>query len=394
MRQRKKLLFLTGTRADYGKIKSILRIVKASGFFKAHIFITGMHTLSKYGFTAEEVTTDHLFDATYTYINQNHADSMDVILAKTMIGLSDYVKESKPDLIVVHGDRVEALAGALVGSLNNIPVAHIEGGEVSGTVDELLRHAITKLSHIHFVANTRAQQRLLQLGESQASIYVIGSPDIDIMRSSGLPDIKTVQNKYQISFNKYAVVLFHPVTTETNDLKNYTTIFVNALLESQLNYVVIGPNNDLGSDIITRVFEQIIGHARFRYIPSMRFEYFLMLMKCASFVIGNSSAGVREAPIFGVPSINLGTRQRNRSSAKTIINARFCKREILSAVSKAVQIEDRESIFEFGDGTSAEKFLDCITQEKLWKATTQKYFNDLPSLLSTANQNTKEECLL
>ena len=146
----RKLLFVTGTRADFGKLKPLIRESKKMPGFTPEIFVTGMHMLQRFGSTWEEVVWSDLAPV-HPFVNQSPGDTMDVVLAKTVMGLSDFVKESRPDLIIVHGDRVEALAGAIVGSLSNIRVAHIEGGELSGTVDEVLRHAVSKLSHWHFV---------------------------------------------------------------------------------------------------------------------------------------------------------------------------------------------------------------------------------------------------
>src|SRR5690606_22832815 len=178
---RKKILFITGTRADFGKLKPLINVIKSSSDFEYKIFGTGMHMLSKYGNTIHEISKSGFADNLFEYMNQVEGEPMEVILANIIVGVSRYLHENPVDLIVVHGDRVEALAGATVGALRNILVAHIEGGELSGTVDELMRHAITKLSHLHFVASDVARKRLLQLGESEDSIFVIGSPDIDVM---------------------------------------------------------------------------------------------------------------------------------------------------------------------------------------------------------------------
>src|SRR6478609_6671196 len=161
---RKKILFLTGTRADFGKIKSLISILENHSTFEVFVFVTGMHLQETYGYTLIEIERCG-FGNIYTFENHTHETTMDLTLAKTIEGLSAYVKSCNPDMIVIHGDRVEALAGAIVGSLNNILVAHIEGGEVSGTIDELIRHAISKLSHVHFVANDAAKNRLIQMGE-------------------------------------------------------------------------------------------------------------------------------------------------------------------------------------------------------------------------------------
>jgi len=196
---------MSGTRADFGKLKPLIKKVDEAENQCAEIFVTGMHMLALYGQTSLEVEKSG-FRNIYKYINQRDEDGMDIVLAKTIQGLSDYVKESPPDLMVVHGDRVEAMAGAIVGSLNNILVAHIEGGEVSGTIDELIRHAVSKLSHIHFVSNEKAKQRLIQLGELSSSIFVIGSPDLDVMNASTLPAIDDVRKKYEIPFKQFHIL--------------------------------------------------------------------------------------------------------------------------------------------------------------------------------------------
>ena len=159
-------------------------------------------------------------------------------------------------MIIVHGDRVEALAAAIVGALNNVKVAHIEGGEVSGSVDELMRHAITKMANIHFVSNKQAYKRLVQLGEHKNKIYDIGSPDIDIMRSKILPKFNIMSKRYKIPFQDYGILLFHPVTSEINDLKKQSKILVDAILKSNRNLIIIYPNNDHGSDQILNEYEK------------------------------------------------------------------------------------------------------------------------------------------
>src|SRR5690606_26359348 len=163
------------------------------------------------------------------YINQNPNTPMDIALSNTITGLTHYIQEIKPDLIVVHGDRLEALAGAIVGAFNNIRVAHIEGGEVSGTIDESIRHAITKFAHLHFVSNEESKKRIVQLGENPDHVYVIGSPDIDIMHSQNLPSLLKAKERYNIKFDHYSIAIYHPVTTENEYLKQRIKVFVESL---------------------------------------------------------------------------------------------------------------------------------------------------------------------
>jgi UDP-N-acetylglucosamine 2-epimerase (hydrolysing) len=372
----KRVVFLTGTRADFGKLKPLIKVIDECPGFELHLFVTGMHMLTKYGYTCAEVENAG-YGRIHKYINQNQNDSMDSVLGKTITGFSDYVKEIRPDMIVVHGDRIEALGGAIVGSLNNIYVSHIEGGEVSGTIDELIRHAVTKMSHWHFVANENAAKRLIQLGEEKCNIFTIGSPDIDIMNSNDLPVLDDVRTHYDIEFDQYSILLYHPVTTDSApSIVSETEDLLAELIASNRCYVVLYPNNDLGSDLILNAFDQLRGNVKFRVIPSMRFEYFLTLMKNAEFLIGNSSAGIREAPHFGVPAINIGSRQENRASSQMIINC-LPNRIAIRAAIKTAAACDRVSDQQFGDGNSAELYLSVIEEDAIWKRGTQKYFVDM-----------------
>jgi UDP-N-acetylglucosamine 2-epimerase (hydrolysing) len=369
------IVFVTGTRADFGKLKPLIGRVVASGAFEYHIFATGMHMLSRYGSTVSEIAQS--FDHIYPYLNQDPFGSrgMDLALANTIQGLGHWLREFSADLIVVHGDRIEALAGATVGALQNVLVAHIEGGEVSGTVDELLRHAISKLSHLHFVANEESRNRLLQMGEQPDAIFVIGSPDIDVMLSSWLPTLQEVKRHYEITFDDYCIFMYHPVTTELAGLEERAAGMWKALVESNRNFVVIHPNNDSGSEILLRELNQCTGNPRFRCLPSMRFESFLTLMKNSQAVVGNSSAGIREAPVYGVPTINIGTRQRNRFVHNSIKNVPDDPAAILNAL-QSVPARFAPSLH-FGEGDSADRFMDILHDDALWRTPKQKQFHDL-----------------
>ena len=371
----KRILFLTGTRADFGKIKSLINILQQDIEFDVRIFITGMHMHALYGSTCKEVEMCG-YKNIFKYINHTSEKTMDLTLARTIEGLSSYIKEFPVELIVVHGDRVEALAGAIVGSLNNILVAHVEGGELSGTIDDLIRHAVSKMSHIHFVCNDQAKQRLIQLGECKNAIFNIGSPDMDLMFSENLPDIQEVKRYYEIPFDQYAIVMYHPVTTEYNMIEEHVENLVSALLADDHHYVVIYPNNDLGSNYILRPYRRFFGNSRFRIFPSIRFEYFLTLLKFSDFLIGNSSAGIREAPVYGIPSIDIGTRQKNRASATSIINCGETRGNILKAIQKVGQVET-ECSNQFGNGNSNELFYKILKTDELWKLSKQKEFNDI-----------------
>lgn len=375
MSKTKKILFLTGTRADFGKIKSLITILEQESNFEVFVFVTGMHLQKEYGYTLIEIERCN-FENVHAFENHTHETTMDLTLAKTIEGLSAYSKTINPDMIIVHGDRVETLAGAIVGSLNNILVAHIEGGEISGTVDELIRHSVSKLSHIHFVSNENAANRLKQMGEINSSIHAIGSPDIDIMFSNSLPNLDVAKAYYQITFDSYAIAMFHPVTTEAKEMERYANDFVQALLHDTHNYVVVFPNNDLGTNTILEAYKKLGNHSRFRIFPSLRFEYFLTLLKNAQFIIGNSSAGIREAPYYGIPIINIGTRQQNRAVHAEIINVDYN----INSISEALKIIDNQQVeitkSDFGQGNSTALFLEALQNKDTWTINHQKQFKD------------------
>ncbi|WP_315121941.1 UDP-N-acetylglucosamine 2-epimerase [uncultured Clostridium sp.] len=375
---KKKVLFLTGTRADYGKLKSLMKEVDQHEGFELYVFITGMHMLSKYGSTFSEIEKDG-FKNIYKYINQASNSGMDIALSNTLLGLSNYVAELKPDLIVIHGDRLEALAGAIIGSFNNIKVAHIEGGEVSGTIDESIRHAITKFSHLHFVSNEDAKMRVMQLGEKEEDIYIIGSPDIDIMYSSDLPTLEKVKKRYDLFFENYSILMYHSVTTEIHRLNENVKELVDSILESKENYVVVYPNNDIGTEIILEEYERFKDNSKIKVYPSIRFEYFLTLLKNCKFIIGNSSAGIREAGVYGIPSVDIGNRQQGRydvNNDHNIIHVKEEKTDILNGISMVKQTKvGANSIF--GNGNSHKKFIRILEKKEIWERNFNKKFVDI-----------------
>ncbi len=376
--RKRKLVFLTGTRAEYGKMKSLIKKVEESENFDVYLFITGMHMLPKYGMTFREIEKSNHKAQLYNFKNQTNETKMDITLSNTILGFSNFVNEIKPDMIIIHGDRIEALAGAIVGALNNILVSHIEGGEISGTIDELIRHSITKLSHVHFVANDEAKKRVIQMGEENASIFTIGSPDVDIMVSKKLPTFKELKDRYKIKYEEYSIFIYHSVVTDLKNLKRNISTVLEALIESKKNYVVIYPNNDEGSSTIIDAYNILKNNNKFMIFPSIRFEYFLVLLKNSKFIIGNSSIGVRGANVYGVVSVNIGTRQNNRNkfAGNGVMNVNEDKIEIIDKIN-SINVEKINPNYYFGDGKSSNKFLNIICDEKVWNIPHQKIFIDI-----------------
>ena len=372
---RKKILFVTSTRADYGKLKPIILSVQKNKKFTSRVFVTGMHNIKLYGSTVGELIVDKI-KGIYFHKNQNKFSKMDEILINTIRGFSPFLKKFRPDLVIIHGDRIEPLACALSSLLNNFLVAHVEGGEVSGTVDEMLRHAISKISQIHLVSNKIAKKRLIQMGENRKNIHIVGSPDVDIILSNFLPSLKKVKKRYDIKFDKFAIAILHPVTTNVDNLKKESQIFFKTLYNTKNNYVVIYPNNDHGSKVILNELLKYKNYKKFKIFPSIRFEYYLTLLKNSKFIIGNSSSGIMEAPYYGVSTINLGDRQKNRLKSKLIKNSSFSEKNIIKLIKF---VENRKILKKnfFGEGKSAEKILKLLRSNKIWKISNQKNFIDI-----------------
>ena len=368
------LLFVTGTRADYGKLEPLAIAARDAGF-NVTFFVTGMHMLESYGMTKIEVS--RLQGVTvHEYVNQQEGDPQDLALAKTITGFSEYVNRTQPDLIILHGDRVEALAGALVAATNYIRSAHIEGGEVSGTIDEIFRHCNSKLAYCHFVSSEPAALRVRALGEPPELIFTIGSPELDFHAKSSGVAIHEVLSHYDIPFDDYGICIFHPVTSESASMAAQAQSLYGALEKSQRNFVLILPNNDPGSgdiiDVINRMPQQ-----RFRIIPSMRFSYFSELMKNANAMIGNSSAGVREAPFLGIPSLDIGSRQTDRSIAPSVSS---CDAMNIEAINEFLQQQWGKKHTPhkgYGEGQAAKKFVQALSDEQFWQHSMQKRFRDL-----------------
>ena len=369
----KRLLFVTGTRADFGKLEPLAKAAQDAGFLVS-FFITGMHMMKRYGETRLEVKRFAGADF-FEFVNQREGDALDFILSKTILGFSDFVHEHRPDLVIIHGDRVEALAASIVCAMRYIRSAHVEGGEVSGTIDESIRHCNTKLCATHFVSSESAKARVLALGESPERVFNIGSPELDThARPSGV-SIQEVKARYAIPFDDFGIAVFHPVTSEQDTIGAQAQSLFGALEASGKCFVVIAPNNDPGTEDIFAVLEKLPPE-RFRLIPSMRFNYFSELMKNAAVMVGNSSAGVREAPFLGLPSLDVGTRQHQRAQAASVTICSAFDVSVISAFLKLRWAIPTYTDQAFGQGLASVQFVSVLQQAEYWMQSQQKVFSE------------------
>lgn len=365
----KRILFISGTRADFGKLDPLAAAAEENGF-EVLFLVCGMHMIPRHGLTKNEVVKRY---QTFECVNQKDGDSLDLILTKSISSFSDIFRIVEPDLVIHHGDRVEAFASSIVCATNFIRSAHIEGGEVSGTIDEVFRHCNSKLSDIHFVSSREASDLLVNLGEPPHKINIIGSPELDVHAKSIEIELNEVLDRYEIDFDEYGIAIFHPVFSEQKLIGNHAQSFFDAIEGSGKNFVIIEPNNDDGSDVIRAVLDQKRGNKRLRILPSMRFSYFSRLLRGAKLFIGNSSVAVREAPFLGIASISIGTRQNGRTKNKDVVIIEEIDRDHIEASINRDWGLNRPVSKEFGVGGSSEKFVEALKAID-WTASLQKKF--------------------
>lgn len=372
----KKILFLTWTRADYWKIRSLIREVDKHNNFESYVFVTWMHMLWKYGFTSKEVIAEN-HQNIYLNINQHIWEKPEIVIANTITNLSQYIHEIKPDLIIIHWDRVEALAWVIAWTFANILVAHVEWWESSGSIDESVRHSISKLSHIHFVANEKSANKLENIWEKRDHIYSIWSPDFDAMFGNELNNIKDLKTKYDIPFEEYWIFIFHSVTTETLNFEEYCKNVLDGLIKSNKKFILIYPNNDPSSDIVINYFDKYVTDKEFknsyRIFESIPFNDFLTILKNAKLMVWNSSAWIRQAPTLWVPTVNIWSRQNNRNDWETIYNVWYDSKEVTNKINEIWESnKDYPQCLTFGDWKAWERFIKILENESFWNTPIQK----------------------
>jgi UDP-hydrolysing UDP-N-acetyl-D-glucosamine 2-epimerase len=281
------------------------------------------------------------------------------------------IKKIKPDIILLLGDRAEMLAGAIVGVYLSIPVAHIHGGERTSTVDEMARHAISKLSHIHFVATEDARNRLLQMGEDKRRIFISGAPGLSSILRERLYSAKEITAKYRLDFKRpFFLVLQHPVTAEVEDSARQMQETLEAIRELGHQAVVIYPNADAGGRQMVRVIKRYRKFPFIRIYKSLPRKDYLSLLRAATALIGNSSSGIIEAPAFKLAAVNIGSRQDGRERAANLIDVGYDKEQISSAIRKIIRNKDFKNTVKrcksvYGDGKAAGKITRVLSKIRI-----------------------------
>ncbi|MFQ6178953.1 UDP-N-acetylglucosamine 2-epimerase [Bacillus paranthracis] len=374
----KKILVVTGTRADYGIYYPILNAIQNESDYQLELLVTSMHLSPEFGNTIEEIKKDG-FSIVATVDNllqgSNHAN-MAKSIALAILGMTQAFENNRPDFVVVLGDRGEMLGASIAASHMNIPVIHFHGGEVSGTIDESVRHAISKLSHIHMVATEGSKQRLLKMGEDSWRIHVVGAPRIETIQNTDLPSFDDIKKRYELDTNEYYLFVYHPVTTETSQLEKEMKNIFKALLESKEDIICILPNSDAGQDIINSYYSKLSNYEKVHFVKNFNQLDYLTILKNAKAMIGNSSSGIIEAASFKIPVINIGTRQCGRERSKNTIDVNADYDEIKEALKRINSLDftnvvrDAENIY--GKGNTSENFLKIIKSIRINKELIQK----------------------
>ena len=364
---KRKISVTTGTRAEYGLIRPVLKKISKSRKLELFLIVSGMHLSKKHGLSINEIKKDGF--KIYSKIDMiPKGDSgfhMASSVGEGILQFSKVFKKLKPDINLVLGDRDEVLASSMAAYHMNIPNAHIHGGDITGAgIDEYNRHAITKISNIHFPATKKSKNRIIRMGENSKTVFLTGSPAIDEITNNKISDKQTLEKKYGIRFsNNEILVVQHPVTSNSQKTENYIKNILDAIVKEQKTTIAIAPNSDAGNKIIFSYIKKYSKKYSFiKYYPTIpRADYLGMLKNC-KLLLGNSSSGIIEGSYFDIPIIQVGIRQHNRETGKNIIvTTGDTTEDISSAIKKAFKLKKLKKKKKiYGHGKSSKKIVQVL----------------------------------
>ncbi|WP_227887218.1 UDP-N-acetylglucosamine 2-epimerase [Cytobacillus oceanisediminis] len=371
----KKIVVVTGTRADYGIYTPLLKEIQQHQSFELGLLVTGMHLSPAYGYTINEIKKDghNIIGTVEILIQGDSHGNMARSIGLGILGMTQALEGYKPELIFVLGDRGEMLAATIAGAFLNIPVAHLHGGELSGSIDESVRHAITKLAHIHFAATKRSAQRLVMLGEEEWRINRVGALRLDTIFNTHLPSLQEVGQKHNIEFLKdknYFLLVFHPVTTEKNSLKQQIKNVLQVLLKQKKPIICILPNSDAGTEEIMSIYSSYKS-MNIKYIINFNHLDYLTVLKHSIALIGNSSSGIIEAASFFIPVLNIGSRQNGREKGLNVVdsepNIHSIERGLIKINDPNFQNQINKMKNLYGDGNASKRIIEVLEKMEFTK---------------------------
>lgn len=358
-------------RANYGRIKSVLHAISAHPDLELNLLIGASALVDKYGNFMDVLHSDG-FEANATLYSTLEGTTPEAMVNSTgllLIELSTVFSLFKPDIVVAIADRYEAMATAIAGAYMNIPVAHVQGGEITGSIDESVRHAITKMSHIHFPATQASKERLLKLGEAPETIHFVGCPSIDV-----IADFPLDFNPDDIAFlhqivpgldlaQPYILLIQHPVTTEFMDSTWQIRQTLDALDRVKKPIIFLHPNVDAGSDAIMESVEQYKENGHWQHVHLVNgfpVELYAKLMKNCACIVGNSSSAIREGAYLGVPAVNIGSRQRGRERGTNVVDVPYEAEAIKCAILSQIEQRKYASVILYGDGKAGKRIANVL----------------------------------
>lgn len=379
----RKIAVVTGTRAEYGILKPLLRKIEKSSDLELNLIVTGLHLLKKYGLTIKEIEKDGFEIA--GIVEMYDDDEEDITyhgkaLAKGIAGFTSLLSKLKPDIVVVLGDRLEPLAATLAVATLRIPIAHIHGGDKtdSGHIDESIRHSITRFANIHFTATTEHTKRLIKMGEEPWRVFEVGALGLDSIVNQEPISKEILSKKLGIDFNKkIIIVVFHPVHLEKELAGIQMHEILDAIKELKMQTVIIYPNNDAGSRDIIKEIEKCRDIPFIKIFPNLFHLDYISLLKYADVLVGNSSSGIIEAPSLKLPVVNIGSRNLGREHADNVIFVDVKKDDIIKAIKVALYDKKFKEIVEqcanpYGDGKAAERIVKVLSEINIDKRLLQK----------------------
>ena len=382
MSPRKKIAVVTGSRAEYGLLYWVLHELHAAPDIELQLIVTGMHLAAEFGFTVREIEKDGFPIARRVemLLSSDSAGGIAKSMALGLIGLSEALEQLHPDLVLVLGDRFEILAAAQAALVHNIPLAHIAGGDTTeGAFDESMRHAITKMAHLHLVTNALSARRVRQLGEDPARIHVVGNPGLDHLRRRPTLDRAALEQALGAPLGqRNLLITFHPVTLEASHAERQQAELLAALEQQSAGTTLwfTRPNADTGGRALGAALEAwASARPNAHVFASLGHLRYLSLMSHANAVVGNSSSGLYEAPSFKVPTVNIGDRQRGRSAAGSVLHCAPERQAILAALDKAATLDCSAVVNPYGDGTAAPRIVEALRRLPSGAAVLKKTFH-------------------
>ena len=379
----KKVLVISGARSEYGLLRPLLKRLKANKNLKTQLVITGSHLEKKFGQTIKEVNKDFKVSATLRLtLEKDTNEAMSILLGQAVLGFTKIFKKLQPSIILILGDRVEIFGAALAAYYLNIPIAHLHGGDksIGGHLDDSVRHAITKLAHLHLAASQQSAERIIKIGEEGWRVRLVGAPGLDSIREfkeSEQFNKNDLLSKMKMDPTRpTALLIQHPITTETKLAGSQMRGVLEAIKELALQTVVIYPNADAGGRQIIKVIEKYRKYPFIKIYKNLEHNDFLRLLAVVDVMLGNSSSGIIESPSFNLPFVNIGKRQEGRERADNVIDVGYSKEAIKMVIKKALSPRFKNKLKKcrnpYGDGLASQRIVKILDGLKINNKLLQK----------------------